>query len=108
MASGKYRIWGHGAARFSMDQLLDSRKQMNRVRADFLKTNLQTALTFLKIARQTTDDIQRRRSCRAARKAYDSLLALTPQVDLNDHDSRLARQGLTELRSDLEALGEVF
>lgn len=101
-------MWGHGVAKFSMDQLLASREQMNRVKADFLKTDLQTALTFTKIARQTHDDIQKKRSCRAARKAYDTVLSMIPKVDLNDSDRRVARKGLTQLKSDLEALGEVF
>ena len=42
-----------------MDELLASREQMNRVSTEFLKVDLKTALTFVKIARQTPTTIKR-------------------------------------------------
>lgn len=91
-----------------MDELLASREEINRSAANFLKIDLQTALTFVKIARTTGDDSRKRRNCRAARKAYSTVAKLVPKVSLNAEDSRIVRQGLAELKNALDALGDEF
>jgi hypothetical protein len=92
----------------TLDELLSIRDQTNRVRADFLKTDLQTALTFVKIARQTHNDFRRLRSRAAARKAYDTIVSLTPKVLLTAKDSRLINRKLRRLQLELKALDEAF
>jgi len=89
-----------------VDELLASREQMNRVSTEFLKLDLETALTFVKIARQTNDHLQRERNCRAAWKAYDTVAKLAKKVDLNTENGRAIRLGLARLRAELEELGE--
>jgi len=91
-----------------MDELLASRERMNRASAEFLKTDLETALTFVKIARQTGDDVRRKRTCRAARKAYETLTKFVNKVELRTEHARQVSLGLQQLKSELEGLGEVF
>jgi hypothetical protein len=81
---------------------------MNRASAEFLKIDLQTALTFVKIAQETRDEIRRKRNCVAARKAYETVIRLVPKVELNAQDAQVVTLGMNKLRSDLEGLGEAF
>ena len=99
---------GHAVAKPTVDELLASRERMNRASAEFLKLDLRTALTFVGIARQTGDQIRKRRNCMAARRAYDTVLRLADKVQLGVEDRRDVSQGLKRLRTELEALGEVF
>ena len=91
-----------------MDELLASRERMNRASVEFLKTDLETALTFVKIARQTRDVSRRKRTCRAARKAYETLAKFIQKVDLSTESARQVGLGIKQLKSELESLGEVF
>ena len=59
-------------------------------------------------ARQTLDDWQKKRSCRAARKAYETVAKLTKKVNLNTENGRAMRRGLAQLRAELEELEETF
>jgi len=99
---------GHAAARPTVDELLASRERMNRATTEFLKLDLQTALTFAGIARQTRDQIRKKRNCTAARRAYDTVVRLVDRVELSVEDGRVVRHGLQRLRTELESLGEVF
>ena len=108
MAPAKKRMKGHAAPAPTMDELLASRERMNRVSTDFLKIDLETALTFISIARQTKDDVRRLRNRRAARKAYETVLKLIDKVDLNDLDRVRVVQALGKLKTELEVLGETF
>ena len=91
-----------------MDELLASREQMNRVSTEFLKVDLKTALTFVKIARQTPDHYQKKRNCRAARRAYETVARLAKKVDLNAENGRAMTLELARLRAELEELGETL
>lgn len=95
-------------AKPTMDELLASRERMTRASVEFLKTDLETALTFVKIARQTRDDVRRKRTCRAARKAYETLTKFVKKVDLSAENGRRISLGLEQLKAELESLGEVF
>jgi len=108
MATRKQGKAALAAAKPTVDELLASRERMNRVSVDFLKTDLETALTFVKIARQTRDDLRRKRNCRAARKAYDTVAKFVTKVDLSAESVRMVRLRLAELKKELEALGEAF
>jgi hypothetical protein len=62
MKSQKQQMRGHAAARPRFDELLASRERMNRVSVDFLKVDLETALTFITIAKQTHDRTRKMRT----------------------------------------------
>ena len=96
------------AAKPTVDELLASRERMNRVSVEFIETDLETALTFVQIARQTSDDSRRKRTCRAARRAYDSLKGFANRVELTAEHGKQVALGLKRLKSELESLGEVF
>jgi hypothetical protein len=108
MASGKQRAWGYAAAKPTMDDLVASRERIIRVSADFLKIDLQTALTFVNTARQTNDDFRKRRNCLAARKAYVTVMNLAHKVNISTEDDQVVRRGLIRLKRELESLGETF
>jgi|SRR5215471_6067881 len=96
------------AAKPTMDELLASRERMNRVSLEFLETDLETALTFVEIARQTSDDSRRKRTCSAARRAYESVQKFVNKVELSAEHGKQVALGLKRLKSELEGLGEVF
>jgi hypothetical protein len=91
-----------------VDELLSTRARMNRANADFLKVDLETALTFAKIARETDDKSTKKRNQGAARKAYDTILKMLSKVDWTAGDSRVVKLGLDRLKVELEVLGETF
>ena len=91
-----------------MDELLATRDRVNRASTDFLKVDLETALTFVKFAHDSQDDWRKKRNCRAARKAYDTILRLVKKVDLTANDGLVLKHGLDRLKSELETLGETF
>ena len=91
-----------------MDEIFDSRERINRASTDFLKIDVDTALTFLHVARNASDNFRRVRNLRAARKAYDTVLRLIGKVKLNSEDSEILRRGLERLKSELEDMGESF
>ena len=92
----------------TIDELIASREGVNRASADFLKIDLRTALTFVKIAQQTTDDVRKERNRMAARRAYETVKKLAQKVSLNDDEMQAIMQSLMRLRSELEALGETI
>jgi hypothetical protein len=108
VVSKQQRTNGHPAARPTIDQFLASRDRMNRASAEFLKIDLETALTFVTIARQAHDSARKERNCRAARKAYDTVVKLFGRVELNDMDRQVVMDGLLQLQKQLVELGEQF
>jgi phosphoenolpyruvate carboxylase len=82
--------------------------RINRASTEFLKIDLETALTFTNIARQTSDISRRERNCLAARKAYDAVERLVQKVDLNKQDKNTIKKGMQQLKTELEALGQTF
>lgn len=99
---------GHAAPKPTVDDLLASRERMNRASAEFLKIDLETALTFVKIARQSRDDVRKKRNCKAARRAYETVLRRINKAELNAQDTQVVTLAQNQLRSDLEGLGEAF
>lgn len=108
MSSKTKQIWGHAAPKPTADQWLATREDANRVTVDFLKTDLQTAFTFVKVARLTKDGFRRERSCRAARKAYDTVTRMAPRVEFRPNDSLFVTRELAYLKRELQSLGEHF
>ena len=67
-------------------------EQANRAMAEFLRIDVQMALTFSGIALSTTDFDKRERTTKVARRACDAILTLRPGVRLTDIEAeRLAR-----------------
>jgi hypothetical protein len=108
MPSRKRIETGLAVPKPTIDELLATRERMNRTSVEFLKTDLETALTFVQIARKTSDDSRRKRTCRAARKAYETLEKFVNKVDLSIEQGQKLALGLKRLKSELEVLGEVF
>ena len=106
MTPAKSRMRGHAASKPTVDQLLATREQLNRVSAAFLKTDLKTGITFARIARVADDDIRKNRNCRAARKAYDTVLRMIGRIGMNASEGRVIREELMRLRELLLALEE--
>ncbi len=108
MESEKYQFWGYAAPRPTVDELLAARERLNRAGVEFLKIDLETALTFVHIARQARDESRRKHACSAARKAYDTISNLLPRVHLSNSDSQVASRRLAQLKAELQSLGESF
>jgi hypothetical protein len=100
----KEQIRGHPTAKPTVDELLASRERMNRASVEFLKIDLQTALTFVQIARQTNDNLGKKRNYLAARKAYETVVRLIRKIELSAEDLRFIKQRLEQVQSELEAL----
>ena len=106
--SDEKRFWGHAVAKPSMAELLESRERLNRVSVDFLKVDLETALTFVRIARQASDCIRKKRNCRAARKGFETVVSLCQKLHLNTTDQAVVKQGLARLKTELEEVEKTF
>ena len=105
MAPKKQRMRGHAVTRPTVDEWLASLGRLNQASADFLKIDLDTALTFLQIARETSDDLRKNRNTSAARKAYQTVARLALKTKLRDDDRRIVIKRLEQVKSELEALG---
>jgi hypothetical protein len=108
VAATKQLTWGYAAPKPTIYELLASRERMNRVSVDFLKIDLEIALTFARIAGQTRENSRRKGNCRSARRAYDNVVNLIQKVDLNSGDCQALQRKLAQLKTELEALGERF
>jgi hypothetical protein len=105
------RRYGHAAyedPESQIEQIHAARERMDRASVDFLKVDLQTALTFTGIALSSSDVVRKRRNCLAARKAYDVIQRLLKTVPLSDTQTRALNRDLRRLESELKSLGEVL
>jgi len=107
-AEGRNRDYSYAAPRRTMDELLGFVSQFNKTRVNFLKVDLETALTFAGIAMRAENSMKKARNRRSARRAYDTVVRLIDSVDLPDEDAQLLARKLTRLKSELVSLGEVF
>lgn len=89
-------------------ELLEQSKKFKQVSTDFLKVDLETALTFTGIALQADNDAKKKRNQQSARKAYDTILKLLRNVEPEEGDAQVLRSNLERLKSELQRLGEVF
>jgi hypothetical protein len=81
--------------------------RLNRASAEFLKIDVETALTFSKIAQQSQDSWKKQRNRDNARHGYDTILRLIDKVSLTHDEAQFLSEKLAELRSELLKLGEV-
>jgi hypothetical protein len=88
--------------------LVATRERMSRASAQFLKVDLETALTFVKIAQETNDQSRRKRNIRSARKAYETVVKLSQKIEIPPEDTVTINEALQILRSELKSMGEVF
>ena len=82
--------------------------QTNRLRANFLQIDCETALTFSSIALETRNEERRKSATQAARKAYDTIMHLREGTDLSDAERNKLEVNLMRLKSELQRLGESF
>jgi hypothetical protein len=91
-----------------MDGIRASRDELNQKSVDFLKVDVETALTFSKIAIESFDPAKKKRNRKNARKGYDTILRFMSKVSMEDEDTDYLSDRLRELKSNLQNLGEVF
>lgn len=91
-----------------MSELTETGKRLNAAGKDFLKTDVETALTFTELARQSDDAEKRRRNQRHARVAYDTILRLQERVTYTPAERSYMDAMIERLRKDLEQLGELL
>jgi hypothetical protein len=92
----------------TVDELVASLGQLNRASAEFLKTDVETALIFTSIALQTEDFSKRQRNRQNARRGYDTVVRLAGRIRLSDDDEQFLTERLARLKSELQRLGEVL
>ena len=81
----------------------------NRIGAEFLCADLDTALTFTEIAASEDRDAEsRQRNRENAHKAYDAMLNLSARIALKPEEKVAVDGKLAALKHALEALGDVF
>jgi hypothetical protein len=85
------------------------RADLNRTSIEFLKIDLDTALTFTEIAAEAGDNGEkRRRNQNNARRAYDNALRLLGRTTPDKAEERAIHDKLHRLKLALQASGEVF
>jgi hypothetical protein len=89
-------------------QLTAMGQQLNATNADFLKIDVQTALTFTGLALETDNEEKKIRNRKNARKAYDTILHLWDNVTFTPTDEGYMHEKMGRLKGDLELLGEKF
>lgn len=98
----------YGSLKPTFDELIVSLDELKHTSAEFLRTDVETALTFSAIALQTDDLSKKQRNCRNARKGYDTIRRLAGRVELSPDDEQFLSERLWRLKSELLQLGEVF
>lgn len=84
-------------------------EKLSRTAAEFLSTDIDSALIFIGLARSEHDDSEKKfRNQRNARKAYDKIRELFPRLGLSPEEQSKINQKLSYLKSELQALGEHF
>ena len=92
----------------TVDQILASAAQLNKTSAAFLKTDVETALTFSGIALQTSDENKKQRNTKNARRGYDSILRFVGRIPIGAEDAEFLSSKLQRLKTELQKLGEIF
>jgi hypothetical protein len=73
---------------------------------DFLRSEIDTGLTFAKIALDAHRHDTRNRNRLNARKAYDAVLRFMPRVNLSPEESSEMKIRVEHLKAELDRLGE--
>ena len=80
--------------------------QTTAAETQFLRTELLAGLNFAKIALEAEDQKKVERNRVNARKAYDALLRFIPDAALSSEETKEINSQLSELKADLQRLGE--
>ena len=83
-------------------------RALNATVVGVLKTDLDTGLTFARIAEDASDAKKKRRNRKNARKAYDSIVDYEKRVELTAEERQDIGDKLGRLKSALTRLGERF
>jgi hypothetical protein len=86
----------------------EATNEFNKLKAEFIKTDLEVALTFVEIAHQTPDSEKAARNQRNARKAHDAVLWYIGHAVLTNFEQEYLTRKLASLKSALLSLGESF
>ena len=89
-------------------QLTTTCQQSNAINAEFLKIDVQTALTFSGLALQSDNKEKTVRNRKNARRAYDTILHLSHRVTFTPGEEGYMQEMMSRLKNDLELLGEKF
>jgi hypothetical protein len=89
-------------------QLTTTGKQLNATNADFLKIDVETALTFTGLALETDNQEKKERNRKNARKAYDAIIHLKGNVTFTPRQEAYMHAMIARLKNNLEQLGEKF
>jgi len=109
MAVHKQMSAKHTSARTSqplVQQLTVAGKQLNATNADFLRIDVETALTFSELALETDNAEKKERNRKNARKAYDTILHLWNGVTFTPSQEVYLHEMMSRLKNDLALLGE--
>src|SRR5262249_18222888 len=109
MAAHKQMSAKHTSARTSqrlVPQLTAAGKQLNATNADFLRIDVQTALTFSELALGTDNEEKKERNRKNARKAYDTILHLWNNVTFTPSQEVYMHEMMSRLKNDLALLDE--
>ncbi|HEY4010300.1 MAG TPA: hypothetical protein VGM11_09140 [Acidobacteriaceae bacterium] len=80
-------------------------KESNRIGAEFLTTELDTAFTFLEVANTTASGETRERNRNHAHVAYKTIQRMQPRVVMINPQKDEFMRRLAELKRRLEELG---
>jgi len=84
----------------------DSILRANQARVDFIRSDLDAALTFAQIARESRDAEKTTRNTRNARLGYDTVVRFLHRTTLSMDEQVYVDEKLDQLRLALVALGE--
>ena len=83
-------------------------EQLNSTNANFLRIDVETALTFSGLALRTDNQEKLKRNRKNARRAYDTILHLWHHVTFTPSQEGYMHEMMGRLRNELELLGERF
>jgi hypothetical protein len=91
-----------------MPDLSERRNDYHQSGFQFINAELDTGLTFLRIALGAKGRNKIERNRMNARKAYDSALHFLPSTSLSAEEARMIKEKIASLESGLVKLGEVL
>ena len=86
----------------------ETAKKLDKVKVDFIRTDLDVALTFAQIASETDNSEKMIRTSRNARKGYDAGLQFMSTAKITAFEREIIGVKLKRLKSALLNLGEAL
>lgn len=84
----------------------ENAEELSKLNVDFIRTDLDVAITFVEIARQTQEREKAIRNLNNARKAYETVLLYLRVATLNHFEHEYIERKLGLLKSGLLRQGE--